>query len=305
MISVKNLSKKFGNTHAIHDVSFEIQTGQIVGFLGPNGAGKTTTMRLLTGYLSPDKGKIRIEGKDPNSESMEAQKLIGYMPESNPLYKGMLVGEFLDTSAKLKQISKEDRESAIDFSVKAVDIASVYYTPIGALSKGFKQRVGLAAALLSEPKVLLLDEPTEGLDPNQRTEVRSLIKELAKERTIIMSTHVMQEAQAISDRILIINEGKIVADGTAKELSQSVEEKIIQVDIEGVHVLKTLKELKNIQDIIVESDKDDRLQAQILAGTSVEVQPIISRLASENKWVIWKIVEQERQLEDVFRQLTK
>ena len=194
MLTVQRLTKSFGSTKAVDDLSFSIAAGEIVGFLGPNGAGKTTTMRLIAGYLSPDSGKILIDNKPVGEEGSDARRHIGYLPENNPLYRDMLVSEFLTLSADLKGIPSEKRAEAFDFAVRAVDIGDVYYRPVGELSKGYKQRVGMAVALLHRPSILILDEPTEGLDPNQRTEIRTLIKSLAKDRTILLSTHVMQEA---------------------------------------------------------------------------------------------------------------
>lgn len=209
MIKVKNLTKSFGVVKAVDNVSFTIRPGEIVGLLGPNGAGKTTVMRLLTGFLLPDHGLIQIEQKAG----------IGYLPENNPLYQEMLVVELLNFSAEIKQLSPGERKKAFDFVVSVLGLNEVFYRPISELSKGFRQRVGLALALLCQPKILILDEPTEGLDPNQRLEMRQLIKKMAKGRTIIMSTHVMPEAAAVCNRILIINQGKLVADATPKKLA--------------------------------------------------------------------------------------
>lgn len=306
MIKVENLTKRFGSSVAVDSLSFEVGRGEIVGFLGPNGAGKTTTMRLLSGYLSPDSGSALVEDEDVSADSMHAQQNIGYMPESNPLYKTMLVEEFLDICARLKRIPKEKKKEAIKKVVKAVDIADVYYRPIQELSKGYKQRVGLASALLGEPKVLLLDEPTEGLDPNQRTDIRALIKSLAKERTIIMSTHVMQEAQAVCSRIIIINKGKVVGDGTPEELSHSVlKSRYVTVDIEGESVVKTLKGMESVKEVQIKNEKGKRVEAVVMFDKKTHLQPHLTKIAGSKSWTIWKLVEEERNLEDVFHNLTK
>jgi ABC-2 type transport system ATP-binding protein len=213
MIRVQNVSKAFGSVQAVSGLSFDVDQGEIVGLLGPNGAGKSTTMRMMTGYLSPDSGDVLLDDVSVVTNPIMVQQQIGYLPENNPLYPDMLVSDLLSYSAQLKNISPETKEEAIDFAVKSVSIEDVYYRPIRELSKGYKQRVGLSVALLHKPKILILDEPSEGLDPNQRTEIRSLITSLAKHHTIIMSTHVMQEVEAVCNRMVIISNGTLVADG--------------------------------------------------------------------------------------------
>lgn len=305
MIKVEHLTKSFGNIAAVDDLSFEIQKGEVVGFLGPNGAGKTTTMRLVTGFLSPDDGSISIEGMPVGEQTIDVQKYIGYLPENNPLYKEMLVSELLNLSAELKGIPKEKRRSAFDFVVKAVGIGDVFYRPIGELSKGYKQRVGMATALLHQPRILIMDEPTEGLDPNQRTEIRALIKNLAKEHTIIMSTHVMQEAQAVCNRLIIINKGKLVADGTSEELSRAAKhERIIQLELEGEGIELALRSLAGVEHVDFESAEKGRTRAKLTTSESVELQPEISRIAKDKNWIIWRLAEEEHKLEDIFHKLT-
>lgn len=287
-------------------MNFEIKKGEIVGLLGPNGAGKTTTMRILTGFLSSDKGTVIIDGVDIEKDPVAVQKKIGYLPENNPLYKNMQVAEFLDLAAKLHNISEENKKDALDFVVKAVGIEKMYYRPISELSKGYKQRVGIAAALIHRPEIVILDEPTEGLDPNQRAEIRQLIKDLSKEHTIIMSTHVMQEAQAVCNRMLIISKGKVIADGTADELSKmSQKEKILLVKIEGENVKEKLEALDMVSKIDIKNQKDGMVEMEIVLQGEKEIQPEISRLASENKWIIWKLDQQEYKLEEIFQILTK
>ena len=287
-------------------MSFEISDGNIVGFLGPNGAGKTTTMRLLTGFLSPDKGTVFINGINVNENPKEAQKQIGYLPENNPLYDDMLVSDFLELSMDLQNIPKEKRKKALDFVVSAMNIGSVYYRPIKELSKGFKQRVGIGACLLHEPKIIIMDEPTEGLDPNQRQEIRSLVKNLAKDRTIILSTHVMAEAKALCDKMLIINNGSLVAQGTSEELSNLArKEKILLLELEGSNIESLLRNLTGISKLEVEHTLNNRLKAKIfIPDSTFQIQPVISRLICENRWVVWKMVEEEYGLEDIFHKLT-
>ena len=305
MISVTNLHKSFGSTVAVDNLSFTIKKGEIIGFLGPNGAGKTTTMRLLTGFLSPDSGDILISGKDLESNLHFAQKKIGYLPENNPLYKDMLVQESLELAANLKKIPNNKRKDALEFVIDAVSIDDVYYRPISELSKGYKQRVGMAMTLLHRPDILIMDEPTEGLDPNQRSEIRALIKELAKDRTIILSTHVMGEAAAVASRLIIINNGELVADGTPTELTRSgQDERVLNLELEGTKINTELKKLKGVIDTQVEKIKGKRYQVHIIYNKAVKIQPDLTKLAGKNNWTIWKLAEPESNLEDIFHKLT-
>lgn len=306
MIKVKNLSKRFGRLKAVDDMSFTVQKGEVVGLLGPNGAGKTTTMRILTGFLSADRGQVEVDGLDIEKDPVAVQKKIGYLPENNPLYKNMQVAEFLDLAARLHQVPDDEKKEALDFAVKAVGIEKVYYRPIGELSKGFKQRVGIAAALIHKPEIIIMDEPTEGLDPNQRTEIRQLIKELSKDHTIIMSTHVMQEASAVCNRMLIINKGKLIADGTTDELSkQSQKEKTMLLEIEGQVVEERLKNLKAVKKVEVLEKTGQRIKVNLTIDQDQEIQPALAKLIWENKWVVWKMDQPEFKLEEIFQILTK
>ncbi len=306
MIKVENLTKYFNSVKAVDDISFEVKKGEVVGFLGPNGAGKTTTMRILSGFISADSGKVSLGKESIGDNVIEAQKQIGYLPENNPLYKDMLVSEFLDFSAELNGVSKKDKREAFEFAVSSAGIKEIFYRSIKELSKGYKQRVGIAAAILHRPDIIIMDEPTEGLDPNQRAEIRSLIRKLAKDHTIIISTHVMQEASAICDRMLIINKGKIIADGTTDELSQKDKNRqSIFLDIEGNGVESALKNINGVKNVKIKSSENNRIQVEVVAESSVKIQPDISRLVSERHWVIWKLSEKERKLEDIFRSLTK
>lgn len=306
MIQVKQLQKSFGYVNAVNKLSFEVDKGEILGFLGPNGAGKTTTMRLITGFLTPDDGQISIDGVNIHDDLESAQKKIGYLPENNPLYKSMLVSEMFDLSADLKQISTKERKDAFDFAVGAVAIEDVFYRPISDLSKGYRQRVGMALALMHRPQIIIMDEPTEGLDPNQRNDIRNLIKELAKDRTIILSTHVMQEAVALSNRILIINKGKAVADGTPEQLTQaSNDTKVITVVLEGTGIQKELKKVTSITAIEAEKIGPKKYQLQLTTDAKTSLQPILSKHVARNNWTIWSMQEKVTNLEDVFHQLTQ
>jgi ABC-2 type transport system ATP-binding protein len=306
MIKVENLTKKFGNVRAVDGLSFEVNSGEILGFLGPNGAGKTTTMRMLTGFLSPDKGKITIDRVDIEKDPIEAQKKIGYLPENNPLYKNMQVAEFLDLAASLHQIPEEKKKEAFDFVVKAVGIEKVFNRPISELSKGYKQRVGIAAALIHKPKIIIMDEPTEGLDPNQRGDIRQLIKDLAKEHTIILSTHVMQEASAVCSRLLIINQGKLVANGTTEDLSRlSQKEKVLSFELEGNEIETCLRGLSGFSDLKIEKKEDGHFLGKIILKEGHLAQKEIAKLSWENHWTIWSLHEEEKKLEEIFQTLTK
>ncbi|PIR43413.1 hypothetical protein COV24_02635 [candidate division WWE3 bacterium CG10_big_fil_rev_8_21_14_0_10_32_10] len=305
MLQVKKISRSFDSLKAVNDLSFEVDTGEILGLLGPNGAGKTTTMRIITGFLSPDKGDVLINKISVSNNSTEAQKLIGYLPENNPIYKDMLVSEFLNVSANLKNIEKNIKKDSLDFSINATNIQNVYYKPLNELSKGYKQRVGLAAALLNRPKLLILDEPTEGLDPNQRTEIRKLITELSKEHTIILSTHVMQEAEALCSRLIIINNGKRIADGSVEEISRGKRnEKITNIVVEGIKIKSELQKIKGVKEVKLESKKGDKQTLQIITGSKTYIQPELSKVAAKNKWILWEIKEQKQSLESVFKELT-
>ena len=305
MIKVKELSKKFNDVYAVKDLSFEMEKGNVVGLLGPNGAGKTTSMRLMTGYLLPDSGEVTIDDVSVITHPQEAQKHIGYMPETNPLYGDMLVSEALDFSADLKNLPKSKRRDAYDFVVDSVHLDEVFYKPIKELSKGYKQRTGLAMALLHRPNVLILDEPTEGLDPNQRADIRALIRDLAKDRTVIMSTHVMQEAQAVCDYLYIISKGSLVAQGTTKELSQNADKtQVFDIEVEGDDVEKLLKKIAGVEKVEVTKKEGKKSTVAVTISSSTLFPPELSKLAGIHAWTIWKCAEREVKLEDVFYKLT-
>lgn len=305
MIKVKELSKKFDDIYAVKELSFEIGTGNVVGLLGPNGAGKTTTMRLLTGYLLPDSGEVSVNDISVITHREEAQKQIGYMPETNPLYGDMLVSEALDFSADLKNIPQSKRRDAFDFVVDSVHLDEVFYKPIKELSKGYKQRTGLAMALLHRPNILILDEPTEGLDPNQRTDIRALMRDLAKERTVIMSTHVMQEAQAVCDYLYIISKGSLVAQGTTKELSQTADKRhVFDIEVEGEDIQKLLKKIPGVEHVEVVKQEGKKNIITVTVSSDTSFPPALSKLAGSHNWTIWKCAEREEKLEDVFYKLT-
>lgn len=308
MIKVTNLTKKFGDFKAVDDINFEIEKGTIVGFLGPNGAGKTTTMRMLSGFTNPNTGEIEIGGKNFNESELELKSKIGYMPENNPIYKDMLVKELLDLTLKLNNVPKGDYKDSIDYALKAVHIKDKYYRPISELSKGYKQRVGLAQALINKPEILILDEPTEGLDPNQRAEIRNLVKEVGKERTVILSTHVMQEVEAMCNRIIILNEGKIIADGNKKEvLAMKDGNSRIKIEVKGEGVKDKMNALDNVKVAkFKQKKKTSQMIVEIVETEDFDkVYEKISKEIFKNKWIIHRFEPVQNTLEEIFYQLTK
>ncbi len=309
-IKVENLTKYYGQQAAVNDITFEINTGEIVGFLGPNGAGKSTTMKMITTYLTPSAGKIFVNDLSTESESLEVRKKIGYLPEQNPLYLDMNVLDYLEFAAELESVPKSDIAKSIKKMVGVCGLGDVQHKDIGELSKGFKQRVGLAQAMIHEPDVLILDEPTSGLDPNQIIEIRKLIKQLGKEKTLVLSTHILQEVEATCDRVLIINKGQIVADGTPDSLQDKFRGQV-QISlvlkknsVDKDLVLKAISSIRNIEKARI--SKEDELSYHLLiAGRKGEDvrEDIFRKMVAMNQ-VILGLHQEETSLEDIFRQLT-
>lgn len=306
MITLQNVSKSFGPTVAVNDVSFSVDRGEVVGFLGPNGAGKSTTMRLITNFLEPDAGAVTIDGTDVREDPVAAKRRIGYLPENNPLYPDMLASEYLDFVAELRAVPENGRSSAIDDAVAATGVGPVFYRPISELSKGYRQRLGLAAAILHEPDFLILDEPTEGLDPNQRQEIRRLINEVGRERTVILSTHVLPEVEETCRRIVVIHRGSIVADGSTDELTARARGlRTVIVEAEGEGVEAGLREVDGVEDVTVAKGGDGRSRYILTAGSGADPRADIFRLARDRDWVLWELHEESASLEDLFSQLTR
>ncbi|MCI0887513.1 MAG: ATP-binding cassette domain-containing protein [Chloroflexi bacterium] len=304
-IEVTGVSKFFGQLTAVNNLSFTIKKGEIVGFLGPNGSGKTTTMRMLTSFYTPDAGRIKIDGMDTQDDDLLTRFRIGYLPENNPFYADLLVKEYLDFVADLRGLSKEDRKRNIPPTVEETGLSEVYYRPIGQLSKGYKQRVGLAQAILHRPSVLILDEPTEGLDPNQRLTIRDLIKSLGQERTVLISTHVMQEVESTCQRVLVISRGKLVADSPVNDLllrAQGV--RTVHIEVEGNNVEKALEGLPNVASIEREDRVDGRKRYTITTQADEDLRPEIFNLAKRRDWVLYELREERARMEDVFHDLT-
>jgi len=305
-LTLEGVSKRFDGVIAVDQASFAIDRGEVVGFLGPNGAGKSTTMRMITQYIEPDTGTIRLDGVPVADAAREAKRRIGYLAENNPLYGDMLVTDYLAFIADLRELTSPVREQWLDAAVTSTGIESVYYRPIGELSKGYRQRVGLAQAILHHPDLLVLDEPTEGLDPNQRVEIRRLIGELGKDRTVLLSTHVLSEVQQSCSRLLIINRGKIVADGPVDRLIQQAEGVVqIAVEASGGDVAATLARLPGVRQVEpARASADGRVAVRLTADRDADVRPGIFDLAKTHGWTLYELHQEAASLEEVFRQLT-
>ena len=305
LLSLDGVSKRFGTVTAVDDVGFTVGRGEVVGFLGPNGAGKSTTMRMITQYLEPDHGTIRLDGVPLDDAGREAKRRIGYLAENNPLYTDMLVSEYLDFIVRLREIPGPQRRGAMDRAVTRTGVESVYYRPIGELSKGFRQRVGLAQAIVHEPDLLVLDEPTEGLDPNQRVEIRHLISEVGRDRTVILSTHVLPEVRHTCSRLLIISRGKLVADGPVNQLvarAQGLQQ--ITVEASGAGVAEGLGALPGVTAVDVLGAQDGRTRVAVTAAGDADLRPAIYRHAVERGWILYELYQAGGSLEELFRQLT-
>jgi ABC-2 type transport system ATP-binding protein len=301
MIDVAHLCKDYGSYRALDDVSFHIDQGEIVGFLGPNGAGKTTTMRILAGYMPPSEGRASIAGFDVFEDSLEVRRRIGYLPESVPLYTEMSVSAYLRYVADLRRVP--DRQRAIDRAMEACHIADRAGDPIGKLSKGLRQRVGLAQAILHEPQVLILDEPTIGLDPKQILEVRELIIEIGREHTVLLSTHILPEVSQTCNRVLIINEGKIVAEGTPEELTTRLHgapRVIVQLRGAPNDAPQVLETIPGIVDVYPQGDGC----YEIACTPQVDLRPQLARAVVERGWELLELRAAGMSLEDIFLQLT-
>jgi ABC-2 type transport system ATP-binding protein len=303
-IVVKNLTKRYGPQRAVDNISFEVKTGEILGFLGPNGAGKTTTMKAITSYLSPSEGDITVGNYSIWSDQEQIKKSIGYLPEQNPLYTEMPVIDYLKYVAELQNIKPEKIKERILEMVKVCGLEGEKHKKIYELSKGYRQRVGLAQALIHDPEVLILDEPTTGLDPNQIVEIRELIKNIGREKTVILSSHILAEVEATCDRILIINKGKIVANGTSEELRKAEKgNEIVKVKIEDAdkdEVVKALQDLPSVN--LVDTLNNDFIEVQSQVGKSSSRD--IFKLCVDKGWVLTQMTPIETKLEDVFRELT-
>ena len=298
-ISVKNVTKKYGSQNALDNISFEISKGEIVGFLGPNGAGKSTSMKIITCFIPQTNGEVKVCGLDVNEEPIKVKRKIGYLPEHNPLYLDMYVKEYLLFIARLHKVkSKKERVAEM---IKSVGLEMEQHKKIGALSKGYRQRVGLAQAMLHNPEVLILDEPTSGLDPNQLVEIRELIKTFGKDKTILLSTHIMQEVEAICDRIIIINDGKIIADEKTSEIqSKVVKKQVIKVEFDTNVSRAKLNSITGVASAKEVSDKIWILESK----TDRDIRKEISKFAQTNNLLVLAMQKEDESLENIFKELT-
>lgn len=305
-IRIEKLTKAYGTHKAVDNISFEVKTGEILGFLGPNGAGKTTTMKIITNYLNSDSGDVWIGGKSVREHADEIKKHIGYLPESNPLYHDMPVIDYLAFCADLQGVAKPEIPARIREMVKVCGLNKEKHKNIGELSKGFRQRVGIAQAMIHNPSILILDEPTTGLDPNQIVEIRKLIRELGREKTVILSTHILPEVEATCDRIMIINNGKIVADGTSESLrkqAQGQETLLVKIEDGDVNtIFKALKELSTVAMVDFSDRSLSRFEIQSRPGCTSRRE--VFNLCVNSNWVLTEMAVSEAKLEDVFRELT-
>ena len=298
-ITVNNLSKIYGAQKAVNNISFTINKGEIVGFLGPNGAGKSTTMKMITGYLKADGGNALVCGITVDENSNETKKKIGYLPEANPLYFDMYVREYLDFVAGIHKV--ENIKTKIEEVIATVGLQIEANKKIGQLSKGYKQRVGLAAALIHNPEVLILDEPTSGLDPNQIVEIREVIKELGKDKTVLFSSHIMQEVEAICDRVIIINKGNIVADDKLSNLQKGkTDNHIVLVQFKENIPVETLKKINEVTNV----EQPSTFNFQLSTANPESVRKQLMELGLKNNWNIVSLQSESNSLEEVFRSLT-
>lgn len=308
VIEVQNLSKRYGETLAVNGISFEIEAGKVVGFLGPNGAGKTTTLRILTSYLPPSSGTVRVAGHDTLEDSLEVRRLIGYLPENNPLYEDLETAEYLEWAAEVRGISGERKTSRIKEVVRTCGLKEVIGKDIGRLSKGYRQRVGLAGAILHDPPILLLDEPTSGLDPNQTREVRDLILELKKHKTVLLSTHILSEVQASCDEVIILHQGKIAASGTPQSLAHAQGSRIcVTFRSEGLSLPETAQAILKISGVssVQTQEQNGEVTLEVLTGDAEhDIRGELFRIAAEKNWPLLELKRERASLEEVFRQLT-
>ena len=306
MISINNLTKDFGETMAVNGINLEIPKGQILGILGPNGAGKTTTLRMLTGFITPTSGSVIINGIDSRNNSIEIKKHIGYLPESSPIYTDMLVYDYLVFISDIREIEHSKRMDRLQELSDLCGIREVMHKSVSTLSKGYKQRVGLALALIDDPEILILDEPTSGLDPNQIAEIRAIIKEIGRKKTIIFSTHILSEAEATCDRVVIMNKGQLVADDTAAMLKESKSNSIItNITLEFTqqkNIKKIFDTLKEISKIDIVEAKD---QIKIKLTASKDIRSDIYRLIKSQDWILLEMIQETESLEHIFKELTK
>jgi ABC-2 type transport system ATP-binding protein len=310
MIQVEGLTKYYDDFCAVDRIDFAIQKGEIIGLLGPNGAGKTTTLRMLTGYFKPTSGQVKIKDFDIQEDILAIKQLIGYLPESAPLYPGMLVYDYLDYVASIRKLTGDAKAERLRRLVSLCGLQGIMHKTIGELSKGLKQRVGLAHAMMSDPEILVLDEPTSGLDPNQIVEIRDIIREIGREKTVILSTHILSEAEATCDRIVIIHQGRIVADDRTENLKQSGSHtRRIHLALQNADPADAIATLNTIDGITATAsaspDTNGILGLTLTCRGTDDPRPAVYAAIKATDWILVEFVQQTKNLETIFRELTK
>ena len=309
MIHIENLSKNYKDLQAVDQISFDIKKGEILGLLGPNGAGKTTTLRMLTCFLKPTSGSISVKDLTIEKDDLAIKKLMGYLPESAPLYKDMLVYDYLVYIANIRGVEPGSKLKRIKELAVLCGLTNVMHKPIDELSKGYKQRVGLAHAMMNDPEILVLDEPTSGLDPNQIVEIREIIRKIGKEKTIILSTHILSEAEATCDRIVIINRGKIVADGSTESLKQEGGQasilRVIVEDADPVSVEEKLGTVQGVEKVLIADNDQGRLDIKLTCDGKMATRHKVYACIKETEWLLSEFVLETETLETIFRNLTQ
>ena len=309
MIHVENLTKYYKDLCAVDQITFDIHKGEILGLLGPNGAGKTTTLRMLTGFLRPSSGNVRVKDFDIETQPVEIKNLIGYLPESAPLYHDMIVYDYLDYVAAIRAIAAQDKLGRIKYLADLCGLNEVMHQPIAELSKGYKQRVGLAHAMMSDPEILILDEPTSGLDPNQIVEIRKIIRRVGQEKTIILSTHILSEAEAACDRVVIINRGKIVADGDAESLKQSAGQdnliRIVLQDADQNQVRSQVETIDGVTQVDIRLDSTGLVNVDLKCQADHDIRATVYQAIKQTDWTLLEFYQETQSLENIFRNLTR
>ena len=308
MIHVENLTKNFGSLCAVDQINLDINKGEILGLLGPNGAGKTTTLRMLTGFIRPTSGTIRVKDYNIEDHSLEIRKLLGYLPESSPLYHDMLVYDYLDYVADIREVDKKKKVPRIREMAELCGLNEVMHKPVAELSKGYKQRVGLAHAMMNDPEILVFDEPTSGLDPNQIIEIREIIRKIGKEKTIIFSTHILSEAEATCDRVVIINQGRIVADGHMEDLKQSASgDYSIFLSLRNAEMESVQKELGSMMGVVAISPVEGDggiLRVKLSCRSADDLRAQVYERIKETTWILLEFYQETQSLEKIFQKLT-
>ena len=310
MIHAENLTKYYDEFCAVDSIDLDIEKGEIIGLLGPNGAGKTTTLRMLTGYFAPSAGDIRIKDVSVRENPLAAKTLIGYLPESAPLYKSMLVYDYLDHIARIRGLTGDIKEKRLKKLAEVCGLYGIMHKTIDTLSKGLKQRVGLAHAMMSDPEILVLDEPTSGLDPNQIVEIREIIRKIGQEKTVILSTHILSEAEATCDRIVIINKGKIIADGSTSDIKSRngqvdrIRMTLLHADFEAVRTrLESVQGVREIEQLT--GDSPDELTVNVICRDRSDPRPDLFAAVKATDWVLVELHREAKTLETIFRELTR